>query len=156
MGLETRIASRRTVYSGYVSVEERVVEFGEGGRLGRHAFDVAGHPNADWTAVYVVPWEKATKSVTLVREFHQGPGRLMLGCVAGAFDRNKHGSLEEACRAEMSEEARLCGGELHRLVDADSVPELKWSGNAIVPFICVDPVPDISPKGDEIAVNSAA
>ena len=142
-----RVVETERRYAGYVTVERRTVELDPDGPT--VAFDVAGHPGAGWTAVYVVPWHTSPDgddSVTLVSEYHQGAGRRMLGCVAGAFDPARHGDAEGAARAEMSEEARLAGGLMVPLMHSGArLPELKWSGNAVHPLLCLDPAPDPSP-----------
>lgn len=49
-----------------------------------------------------------------------------------------HKTLEGAAWAELSEEAHLCGGEMHRLLaDSASIAEVKWCANRFTPFIVV-------------------
>lgn len=145
-----RIVASEVVFRRYLTIESRAVEFAAPAAT-RVEFDVAGHPDAEWSAVYVVPVhiKQQPPRVTLIREYHQGPGRFMLGCVAGAFSRRKHDTLEGCARAELSEEARLKGGTLHALMGGRALPELKWSGNSIYPFLCLDPEEDPAPLGEE-------
>lgn len=44
-------------------------------------------------------------------------------------------------------QAWLAGGEWHRLIPADhaGLPEVKWCMNRFVPFLAVDPRPDLNP-----------
>jgi hypothetical protein len=44
-------------------------------------------------------------------------------------------------------QAWLAGGEWHRLLPADhpGLPEVKWCMNRFVPFLAVDPQPDLNP-----------
>jgi 8-oxo-dGTP pyrophosphatase MutT (NUDIX family) len=66
---------------------------------------------------------------------------------AGAVDGAKHGSLEDAARAELSEECGLRGGTLIRLLP-DTHPgllETKWCRNRFTPFLVLDPECDKAP-----------
>ncbi len=46
------------------------------------AYDVVGHPQCSFTAIAVLPFhraggaDRAEPHVTLIREFHQGPGKV--------------------------------------------------------------------------------
>jgi hypothetical protein len=44
-------------------------------------------------------------------------------------------------------QAWLAGGEWHRLLPADhaGLPEVKWCMNRFVPFLAIDPQPDLNP-----------
>jgi hypothetical protein len=44
-------------------------------------------------------------------------------------------------------QAWLAGGQWHRLLPADhpGLPEVKWCMNRFVPFLVVDPHPDLNP-----------
>jgi len=57
------------------------------------------------------------------------------------------GSDLHAAQCELSEEARLTGGEWVRLLPAGhpGVSELKWSTNRFLPWLVLDPVLDAAP-----------
>jgi hypothetical protein len=44
-------------------------------------------------------------------------------------------------------QAWLAGGEWHRLLPVDhaGLPEVKWCMNRFVPFLAIDPQPDLNP-----------
>ena len=121
--------------------------------------------------------------VTLVREYAHGPHRFVYTLPSGQFERHKHGSgssgdddegggangggtnggidLAATARAELEEEARLEGGEWHRLVPDGhpGIPEVKWCANAFEPFLCVGPTPHPAPPardGEEEAAGIEA
>lgn len=55
----------------------------------------------------------------------------------------------EAAQHELSEEARLKGGEWINLLpkehSPDGISELKWGKNRFMPFLCLDPILDDQP-----------
>lgn len=74
------------------------------------------------------------------------------------FEESKHGSLEEAARAELSEEAHLKGGKLVRLMDgggegmgmgmgSGGLFQDKYSRNLFNLFLGMDCVEDEMPGG---------
>lgn len=87
--------------------------------------------------------------VTMVREFCQGPNEWLLTLPAGGFDPARHPSLAAAAAAELSEEARLTGGDWCSLLKGEAgtagAAEGKWSANRFHAFLCVDPHPDLTP-----------
>jgi hypothetical protein len=75
----------------------------------------------------------------------------MVYCLpTGGFDPRRHADAAACARAELSEEAHLCGGRLERLLGADAavmpgVLEVKWCANRFTPFIAYAPEPDAAP-----------
>lgn len=69
--------------------------------------------------------------------------------MAGSYDQRKHKSVLEAAQHELSEEARLKGGEWINLLPAnhspDGISELKWGKNRFIPYLCLDPIEDENP-----------
>lgn len=143
------VVAEQVVHQRYLSVYDRSVRFpsGEGGEAGAvFAFDVVGHPRAHFHAVWVLPfWADGT--VTLVREYAQGPHAVVWSLPAGGVDPAKHSSLEDAARAELSEEAQLRAGELVRLLPADhpGVVEAKWCANRFTPYLALALEEDSAP-----------
>lgn len=100
--------------------------------------------------------------MTLVREYAQGelhscpcrrtlsvtgPNALVYTLPAGLYDRKKHSSVQDCAASELSEEARLTGGEWVRLLPEghNGISELKWCTNRFVPFLVIDPTRDRDP-----------
>jgi hypothetical protein len=66
-------------------------------------------------------------------------------------------SIQETAVLELSEEGRLTGGEMIRLLPDghEGIPEVlalcsnclqvKWCQNKFIPFLCMDPIPDPNP-----------
>lgn len=78
--------------------------------------------------MFVFPFNTREKTVTALREYAPGAHAFAHSFVAGMYEPSKHGSLEEAARAELSEEAQLKGGTLVPLADArDGIAADKYS-----------------------------
>ncbi len=104
-----RIESEREVFRRHQTVWERNVRFPDGKLV---SFDVLGNDRGDFQSVFVFPFDSAAGTVTALKEYSPGVNDVQLSFVAGMFESEKHGSLEEAARAELSEEAHLKGGKL--------------------------------------------
>jgi hypothetical protein len=66
------------------------------------------------------------------------------GCplfVAGGFEPERHGTIEQCVLSELSEEAHLCGGDLVQLTPEGSpgICEVKWCVNRFTPFMVIGP-----------------
>ena len=137
------------VYQGYLTMFERKVWVTptEGGDARLVRYDVVGNPRVDYAFVAVFPFDPERKTVTLVREYAQGDDCVCYALPTGGFDPRKHADLETAAVAELSEEARLTGGDLQRLLPAShpGFLEAKWCRNRCTPFLCVGPRVDPSP-----------
>eukprot|EP00325_Prymnesiales_sp_UTEX-LB-985_P003493 CAMPEP_0174705598 /NCGR_PEP_ID=MMETSP1094-20130205/8771_1 /TAXON_ID=156173 /ORGANISM="Chrysochromulina brevifilum, Strain UTEX LB 985" /LENGTH=139 /DNA_ID=CAMNT_0015903793 /DNA_START=164 /DNA_END=583 /DNA_ORIENTATION=- len=86
----------------------------------------------------------------MLREFAQAalphaPTTLVLP--TGGFEASKHTSMLHAAKAELSEEAGLCGGTWHALLPEGhpGILEAKWCRNRFTPFLCIDPEVDTQP-----------
>ncbi|KAF8056764.1 RD21A [Scenedesmus sp. PABB004] len=86
-------------------------------------------------------------TVTLVREYAQGPHALAYCLPTGGLDPGRHADVAECAARELSEEAWLAGGQWHRLLAPEhpGLPEVKWCMNRFVPFLVVDPGTDPQP-----------
>ncbi|GJP51827.1 hypothetical protein CLOM_g10959, partial [Closterium sp. NIES-68] len=96
--------------------------------------------------ICVLPYHSATKSVTLLKEYAQGANSLLYTVPCGGLS-SSHASLEDCVRSELSEEARLRGGRLVRLIPDDhpGLLEVKWCKNRFTPFLIIDPHTDPTP-----------
>jgi len=141
--------SDTVVYQGYLTMYERKVRVAPGdGREARTVrYDVLGNPRVAYQFVAVFPYDPERKTVTLVREYAQGDDCMCYALPTGGFDPKKHADLEAAAVAELSEEARLVGGHLQRLIPPShpGFLEAKWCRNRCIPFLCVAPDRDHNP-----------
>ena len=107
----------RQVYRRFLAVCDRRVVYPDG-RIAD--FDIVGHPRSfHFVAVFV--FHSADCSITLLREFAQAAlpeAALIFGLVCGGYDPRKHRDVRHAAEAELSEEARLEGGEWTPLLPA--------------------------------------
>lgn len=75
--------------------------------------------------------------VTLVREYAQGPHSVMFSLPCGAFDPEKHDTIEDCARAELSEEVRAPGHGrpacLLARVSRTSLQHRLWEGATHLP-----------------------
>lgn len=108
------------------------------------SFDVLGNERSDFKSVFIFPFDTVTQTVTLIREYSPGRNKEQLSLVAGMFEASKHSTLEDAARAELSEEARLKGGTLIPL--SAGIASDKYSLNQFFYFLAVDCVPDLTPN----------
>ena len=71
----------------------------------------------------------------------------LVSCCVGGVDPSKHADVAAAAVAEMREEAQLMGGRLIPLLREGhpGALELKWSSTRFHCFLCIDPIPDLSP-----------
>lgn len=163
MGIHTgthfRILSQKQIYQKYVTVYDREVRFtsAETGEETDLHFDVAGHPKCDFRCAVVFPFHRygegrAGGEVTIIREYCQGTNEMMYCLPTGGFCPERHSSLEACARAELSEEAHLCGGQWERLLPEDhkGIAEMKWSMNRILPFLVIDPEEDTAPGARDV------
>ena len=140
------VLSETTAYARYMTITDRTVTL-NGAPV---SFDVVSHPRTGGRFVVVFPFHPAdpaggfpVPTVTLIREFAQGPNALAWTLPTGGFEPAKHASLVAAGRAELAEEARLGGGAWESLLPADhpGLPEVKWCANRFTPLMCVGPAP---------------
>lgn len=92
--------------------------------------------------------KKQKKSVTLLKEYCQGPNQLLYGLPCGSYESSKHFSPLHAAQNELSEEAELKGGTWLSLLQKEKeegIVEVKWCANRFYPFVVIDPYVDSSP-----------
>lgn len=146
------VESERVCYRRYVTVLDRRVTFTlPQGQTCTFDYDIVGHPKANYKFVVVFPFTSSRNGtggeVTVVKEYAQGPNQYMYTLPCGGFDPSKHKNLEECAKSELSEEAKLKGGELLCLIppDCEGISEVKWSQNHFKPYLAIDPVADPTP-----------
>jgi hypothetical protein len=67
-------------------------------------FDIVGHPKADYSFAVALPYHTKSGTVTVLREYAQGPNALMYCLPTGAFDPKRHKDLQGCAQSELSEE----------------------------------------------------
>jgi len=162
------ITKESVSHKRYLAVYDREVTF-RTKKFGERVikYDIVGHPRAGFKFVCVLPFHSLEKEFTLCREYVQSTNRSGVCAPTGGHEREKHGrDVKNAATAEMSEEAKLKGGELVNLMrskrrgddssrthnkrsneeeeeeEEEGFIETKWCRNKFVPFLCVDPVED--------------
>eukprot|EP00199_Chlamydomonas_sp_CCMP681_P006414 CAMPEP_0119104482 /NCGR_PEP_ID=MMETSP1180-20130426/2684_1 /TAXON_ID=3052 ORGANISM="Chlamydomonas cf sp, Strain CCMP681" /NCGR_SAMPLE_ID=MMETSP1180 /ASSEMBLY_ACC=CAM_ASM_000741 /LENGTH=212 /DNA_ID=CAMNT_0007089253 /DNA_START=152 /DNA_END=790 /DNA_ORIENTATION=- len=161
--METEVAKYElngttVAYKRYLTVLDRkiTVTCKKTGEVQAVPYDVVGHPQCDFQSAsclaYHSPKNGEGPQFTLIREFQQGPGRVMYSVVSGGFDPRKHTNIAECVRAELSEEALLMGGELVALQPPGhpGMFEVKWCANRTFSFLVIDPEVDPAPKAQDM------
>uniref|UniRef100_A0A7S0WJV1 Nudix hydrolase domain-containing protein n=1 Tax=Chlamydomonas leiostraca TaxID=1034604 RepID=A0A7S0WJV1_9CHLO len=148
------IVEEKPIHARYLTVFDRKVRITSskpGEAPTELHYDVVGHPRCSFKFAVAFPFHRAQDggepTVTVIREYCQGPNAVCYNLPTGGYDPRKHTSLEECVMAELSEEALLRGGQLVRLTP-DSHPgfaEVKWCANRFTPFLVVDAEADPTP-----------
>ncbi|KAI8915651.1 hypothetical protein EDD86DRAFT_196539 [Gorgonomyces haynaldii] len=138
------IISQQLLFSRYLKLTNRTTQFNQK----RIEWDVVGHQHKNPCFTVVFPFFTATKTVRVLREYAQGPNLVLYNLVSGGFDQQKHKDIQETAVHELSEEAFLKGGEWVQLLPSGhlGISELKWCTNRFMPFLCLNPIVDESPK----------
>jgi len=144
------------LHTRYLTVFNRTVRLpcGPHGTHNREFhFDVVGHPKNNFHFCVVFPYHRAKHesekpTVTVLREYCQGPNAFMYTLPTGGFDPEQHQTLEQCARSELSEEAQLKGGSMVSLIEEDhpGIVEGKWSLNRFTPFLVIDAEKDEQPR----------
>ncbi|RYG99480.1 NUDIX hydrolase [archaeon] len=103
-------------------------------------------------SVVVFVWDTASATTTLVKEYHPGPNKVMLGAVAGMCENEKHTSILQAAQHELEEEAHLRTDHWYSLLNEGAImPFDKYSNNRFIPYLALDcePVKSAKPLDDE-------
>jgi len=141
-----RIVSEATVYSRYLCVIDRQVEFPNGKII---KWDIVGHQfNKDCVFVCSFPFDTKTKTTTLIKEWCQATNRLTFGLPCGHYDSKHHTSYQHAAECELSEEAQLKDAKWVKLLPEEKkegIMEVKWCKNHFFPFLALDPIVDTTP-----------
>lgn len=152
--LSIKVLEERVVHARYLTLFERTVQFSNSATLqhAEHTYDIVGHPLSEYQFAVVFAYHPATGGqkggeVTVIREYAQGPNSMMYCLPTGGFDPHRHHNIQGCARAELSEEAQLCGGKFVRLLPPGhpGFAEVKWCKNRFVPFLVIDPQLDHTP-----------
>ncbi|KAJ4457014.1 hypothetical protein PAPYR_7658 [Paratrimastix pyriformis] len=146
------VVQESKIFQRYLQVWDRKVHFPN--TLNPISFDVVSSISPQFVVIF--PFDCQSETVTLIREYCQGPHRLCWSLPCGGFTPGKHSTLAEAAQFELSEEAHLCQGTWIHLgcVGPRSPPtscgtlicEGKWIANSFAPFLCLNPVRDRNPR----------
>ncbi|KAI8098836.1 uncharacterized protein BX664DRAFT_344970 [Halteromyces radiatus] len=145
-GTAAKILVETISHKRFITVWNRQTQFKDGRII---EWDVVGHHTPYPTFVVVFTFNTKTKTTSILKEYAQGTNEIKYTCVAGSVDRRKHQSPLESAQHELSEEARLTGGEWICLLpegQKDGISELKWGRNRFVPYLCIDPQQDNEPR----------
>jgi hypothetical protein len=144
--MEFKILKQNLLHKRYLHVYNRTVQFPDGKIVD---WDIVGHERNSYpNFVVVFPFDCTTKTTTVLLEYCQGVNEALYTFASGAFEPNKHSSIDDCVRAELSEEMQLHGGEMLHLMPIESkgVSELKWCMNRFAPVLVLNPTTDPSPK----------
>lgn len=135
-----KVLSDDVVYDRYARVYSRKVQFPNGKQF---AFDVWGRvwKNDSFGVVTVVPFDRATQTFTLIREYNIAHARFSYVFPTGQMERAKHSSNEVAAAAELEEEAQLRCNHWLNLLGADGgrgAPQDKYQREAVFYYLCTD------------------
>lgn len=92
------------------------------------SYDVLSHSSCG-ESVFVFPLNADKQSVTMLREYSPGQLDVLYGFPGGIVENGKHRSLEDAVRAELSEEASLQAGRVVNLTNGNGIAVGKYSTN---------------------------
>lgn len=139
---ELTYLGEKVVFEGYGKMIRRDVLFPTGRTV---TFDILTQKHL---SVVVFIWDSATATTTLVKEYHPGPDRFVLGTVAGMYEPDKHKSVLEAAQHELEEEAQLRTDKWYPLLRDEDVhmPFDKYSNNKFIPFLALDCKPVVDAK----------
>lgn len=172
------IHEEKLAYKRFLKLWHRKVEFPDGRVID---WDSVGESSNGPHFCVIFPYDTKTGTVRVIQEYWQGVNEMGFSLAAGGFDGGKHANMRECARRELLEEARLEVSEnaLVDLVEEmgrvgieeggistrekeegqgvqDSIkrfgiPELKWSRNRFVPYICIDATPDLEKRAERDA-----
>ncbi|MCO5564640.1 hypothetical protein L7F22_018306 [Adiantum nelumboides] len=125
---------RKAAADGYVTVE----------------YDIVGSKTVFFHFCTVFPFNTSLKTVTLIKEYAQGANDFVFGVPTGGLSE-KHTSLEDCVRKELSEEACLHEGTLIKLIPKEhpGILEVKWCRNRFSPFLVLDAKKDPAPLSQD-------
>ncbi|KAI8074550.1 hypothetical protein BC940DRAFT_266506 [Gongronella butleri] len=144
-GTAAKVLHETISHKRFITVWNRQTQFDDGRII---EWDVVGHHTPYPTFVCVFTFNTETKTTCILKEYCQGTNEVKYTCVAGSVDRRKHQHALDSAKHELSEEARLTGGEWVCLMpeeQPDGISELKWGRNRFVPYLCLNPTPDPQP-----------
>lgn len=144
-----KIHSEELGYKRFAKLWHRRVEFPDGRIID---WDIVGQPGKGPHFATVFPYFTKSKLVRVLKEYSQGTNEIKYTMVAGGFDAEKHSSILDTAKYEMNEEASLKNGQFIQLLEQNNegIAELKWSRNRFMPFLCIDPEEDLTPKAKDL------
>lgn len=134
------IVHEKQLFHRYQTIYDRTVRYPNGQTV---SYDIIGNARSEFKSVFVFPFDRESRTVTMLREYSPGRNRETMSFVAGMYEKDKHGSLEMAARCELSEEACLKGGELVGLTGG--VAADKYSLNEFYYYLGLDAEKDERP-----------
>lgn len=135
---EYHVISDSVVFDNYARVYSRQIQFPNG----RHfIFDVWGRAwrGDSFAVVTVVPFDRGTRTFTLLREYNIAHSRYVYTFPQGMFERSKHQSVENGAAKELEEEAHLRCHEWSNLLGDDKgqgAPQDKYQRETVHYFLC--------------------
>lgn len=136
------LLSEERIFHRYQTIWSRAIKFPTGQTV---EYDVLGNASSEFKSVFIFPFDTTSRTTTLLHEYAPGQNRISPAFVTGMFERGKHKDLEDAARAELSEEALLMGGHLVPLTGSGVAAD-KYSRNRFHYFLALDCVPDEQPR----------
>jgi hypothetical protein len=134
--------SEKVMFEGYRNIVQRDVQLPNGKNV---SYDILDNK---FPSVVVFVWDSKTSTSVLLKEYHPGPKRFLMGVVAGAYESKKHSSALEAAQFELEEEAQLQTDTWIPLLASGSsmIPLDKYSTNEFYPYLAMDCTPVTSPR----------
>ncbi|GJD11556.1 Zinc finger protein ZPR1 [Galdieria sulphuraria] len=144
---EPYVVDEKVVFQEYFCIYRRKVNFQEQ----QHSFDIVGHPNSNFSAALVFPFDAKKKTVTLLKEYHPGSNSLLYSFPGGLFDSKKHASIVDTAKAELNEEAHMVANQWYPLTSEQGILQDKYSRNRLHMFLAIDceTIVDYQPRDAE-------
>lgn len=139
-GERQRVVGDTVAWTGFARVYSRQVLYEDGHNV---TFDVWGRCWRDeaFAVAIVVPFDRLTRTFTLVREFCIAHGRHVYSFPAGQVEKKHGGDATAAAVAELEEEAHLkCATRMRKLVTM-AAPQDKFQREVVHYFLCDRIVP---------------
>jgi 8-oxo-dGTP pyrophosphatase MutT (NUDIX family) len=146
--IKREVRNYEVMYKRYITVLNRNKQINNK----QISYDIVGRGNGTSpNCVCIFPYDKINKLVYVIKEYHQGTDENKYGLPGGYYEEDKHKDILEAARYELSEECGIKGDLIN--LKREGYSELKWVTNKVVPFICIDPIVDETPKKGDIEEN---
>ncbi|GJQ12995.1 hypothetical protein GpartN1_g4786.t1 [Galdieria partita] len=145
--MEPFLVDERVVFQNYFCIYRRKVKL----QQQQHSFDIIGHPNSNFSAALIFPFDAKKKTVTLVKEYHPGDNSFLYGFPGGLFDPKKHTSIVDTAKAELNEEAHWVAKQWYPLTSEQGILQDKYSRNRLHMFLAIDgeTIDDYQPRDAE-------
>lgn len=137
---EYSVLSDEIVYRGYARVYSRIVRFPNNKQF---AFDVWGRvwKNDSFSVVTVVPFDRETRTFTLIREYNIAHAKFVYAWPQGQVETSRHDGAQQAAAAELEEEAQLKCQEWSDLLGKEAgsgSPQDKYQREVVHYYLCTD------------------